>query len=398
MGAQGDFPAVAVAGTRGVSLWRRSVAAASISVLIGYGIYEIWRIRPWPEVTAVLIILGVTLGPAIAYAFGYFRCLPEVLGGSGAGQNRTLGQRWSDFARLSIAIAIAITWLAWATVIPQLNNNWEAAEMVAGLLGVTCVLLAAVVASEQYLARTTERHEAPAGKGWREAVRRPVGRWGAALIRVLGTKGSLVAGSALMLLSLSIPMSDNLFGFSGDDKGFEALHGAAYPWITQKYSELPGPLNVIVNQGGLWTYRLVLALTVTALASIVAGRVGDKLRRSRGMGILAGTLALYGISDFTFAWLRVLPLRPEWLQFGAWIGAWIVPSALWVWRARGDKLQRSYTRLAVMVFYLPIFFVGLSLLVFMASFSPGYYCFVIGMFLLWWGFVQSQWEVARIQW
>jgi hypothetical protein len=392
MGAQRDFPAVAAAGTRGGSLWRRSVAAVSISVLIGCGIHEIWRILwripSWLEVRSVLLILGVTLGPASTYAFGYFRCLPEVLGGSGAGQNRTLWQRWSDFARLSIAVAIGITWVACAIATPD-ADVWEAVETVAGLLGVTCVLLAAVVASGDYLARTMERHETPAGKGWREAVRRLVGRWGAWLIQGLGTKRSLVAGSVMMLLSLSIRMSDK------DNKGFEALLGTTHSWITREYSELPVPLNVIVEQGGRWTYRLGLALTVMALASIMAGRVGDALRRSRGMGILGGTLALYGICDFTFAWLRVAHLRPEWLQFGAWIGAWIAPSALWVWRARGDKKQWSYTRLAVMVFYLPIFFVGLSLLVFMASFAPGYYCFVVAMFLLWWGLVRSQWEVAR---
>lgn len=101
---------------------RRAFAAGCIATLVGFGVYFLWQGRyGWDEV--LLILLALTLGPATAYAFGYFYCLPDVLGASASRRQGTLPQRWSEFARLSVAIAIFVSWTAWIRVIVIVTGN-----------------------------------------------------------------------------------------------------------------------------------------------------------------------------------------------------------------------------------------------------------------------------------
>ena len=46
-------------------------------------------------------------------------------------------------------------------------------------------------------------------------------------------------------------------------------------------------------------------------------------------------------------------------------------------------------RIAILVFYLPIFMIAFALAVFFSYFAIGYGAFLLGMLILWWGLVQS---------
>lgn len=52
-----------------------------------------------------LLPLGSLAATAAVYAFGYFWCLPDILGGTSRDQSRSLWQRWSDFSLLTVFIA-----------------------------------------------------------------------------------------------------------------------------------------------------------------------------------------------------------------------------------------------------------------------------------------------------
>lgn len=388
-------------------LLRQALAAASICVLAGIGIYIAWQERSsgWED---VLLALAVTLGPATAYAFGYFRCLREALGGSAVGQQGTVWQRWSSFARFSAVVAILMTSIGWAVSLAHSSGLEvsEAVQAVAALLVLTFLIPACVVASEEYLARRMLRGNGFGGVGWRAAVRRLAGRLGVPPVKLLVAKPSLVSGSTLALASLFLTTTLMSSCGSGDPrKGYEIVSSNAL-WITAARTVQEDTAKAILAQVGRWSYVAGLAVSLLALAAVLVGPAGDRLRRSRLLGIVSGTLALFGICDFTFAWIRLLSpsgsltsysrrMEFEWADSAVGIVVWLLPIALWLWRARGAGEQWAYTRLAVMVLYLPILFFSLAFLIFLVPSdggARGYVSFLVGMLLVWWGFIQSQWE------
>lgn len=389
-----DLPANVQTGVVVGSLLRRFFAAACILALAGIGIYCAWLARP--DVRNILTILAATLAPATAYTFGYFRCLPDALGTVHAMQERTPWQRWSDFAGLSAFVASCLVALNWGFNLPEAISSGRPREgvgIVLGVLVVTSAMAACVVASEEYLAGTMARGNATGGSGWRASARRVVSRWGAALMKPLRAKRSLTLGSVLALASL-ILNTTVVFGCNEDipHRGYEIVSGKAV-WVTAQSVDGAAALEVIVAQAGRWTYVLGLAISVAILAAVLAGGTGDALRRSRALMVSVGSLALFFICDYTLGWAR-FGIVPEELTSAVWTVVWILPIALWLCRARGDARRWEHTRLAVMVFYLPIFFAFFYLLPFLAPYAPGYISFVIGMLLLWWGLVQSQREVS----
>ncbi len=70
----------------------------------------------------------------------------------------------------------------------------------------------------------------------------------------------------------------------------------------------------------------------------------------------------------------------------------MLPIALWVWRARGDKRHWDQTRIATMIFYLPIGLAGLALAPVALALVPGYALFLYGVVFLAWGFTQTKIE------
>jgi hypothetical protein len=73
---------------------------------------------------------------------------------------------------------------------------------------------------------------------------------------------------------------------------------------------------------------------------------------------------------------------------------WVLPIAIWAWRAQGDGPLWDRTRIAVMILYLPILCAGLALVPLALILVPAYACFLLGAVLLAWGFTQSRREVT----
>jgi hypothetical protein len=373
---------------------RRLFAAVSICGLVGFGIHHEWRAVRNGDILSELLILGVTLGPAIAYSFGYFYCLPDVLGGSAARRKGTLLRRWSDFARLSVAFAVVLTWIGWCIAIAQMSRR-EGIEIILGLLAVTCLIPAAVVASEEYLAHTLDWGDfAPSGSGWRHFSRKLIGRMGTRFLKPLTKERTLLAGSALVIVSFLMNTSGGIF-FSGISRGFQIVIGESR-WITAEYSSLDETLKNIVAQAGRWTYILGIAVAVVALINFVLGRAGNAVRKNRWLACLAGALGVYVLCDFTFGWLWLNPLEPHGFVFAVWLAAWIVPIVVWLWRARRAGEQRQHSQVALMIFYLPIFFISLCFLIFLASFAPGIFFYVIGVLFLWRGLLNEKEETRQL--
>jgi hypothetical protein len=76
---------------------------------------------------------------------------------------------------------------------------------------------------------------------------------------------------------------------------------------------------------------------------------------------------------------------------------WIAPITIWLSFARGEEGRRNHTRLAVMVYYLPIFLLAFAVLPFYTYLARGFGSFIVGMLLVWWGLVRSQWEMTQKQ-
>jgi len=383
---------------------RRSFAATCILGLVGFGLYGAWLTRG--HVGNILGALVATLLPATAYTLGYFHRLPEALGAMQATQKRTLWQRWSDFARLSAFFAICLT-LLWGIDIKDdlfsrnlLGKQWsDAINILLGVLLTTSLMAACVVASEEYLARTMDRGNTAGISGWRSSARRLVGSWGAAILKPLRAKRSLSLGSVLALASLFLNSTAEFGCGTIPHKGYEIVSGKA-AWVTAQSVEQADKLQAVVAQAGRWMYSLGLVLALVVLAAVLAGSAGDALRRSRAIMVLAGSLAVFFLCDYTLAWVYLADtVVPKKLTFAVRAAVWIVPISLWLWRARGDAKSWDRTRLAVTVLYLPIFFASFFLLVGLFSLGLedilGYISLLVGMLLIWWGLVQSQWEAYK---
>jgi len=387
--------------------WRRFFAASAILVLAGIGILTAWREAHPFGLERFLFALVVTLAPAAAYAFGYFRALPEVLGAETGAQRSSLLQRWSDFARLTSAVAIIITWICWAAIIvthfrgmvlslkqmPSMVNVFVLGTLTTrpdlcaiGALVATALMTMTVVASEEYLVQTMEQMGPSSATGWRTTARRVVGKCGGWLGWCLRAKPALWLGSGLLLFSLVARM--DLFG----GYGVQVVSGRQ-SWPTAEYT-LVDPALTILSQVGRWTYVAALGIALLALGAVAMRRLGDRLRRTYALVFLSTAIALFAACDLTLGVARLDSMVPSVVNFAVLGMVWVLPIAIWVWRAQGDSGPWDLTRIAVMIFYLPVVFAGLALVPLALILVPSYAFFLLGAVLLAWGFTQSRQEVA----
>jgi len=387
--------------------WRRLFAASAILILAGIGILTAWRAAHPFGLERVLFALVATLAPAAAYAFGYFCALPEVLGTESAAQRSSLLQRWSDFARLTSAVAIIITWICWAAIIvkhfrgmvislkqvPSMVDVFVLGTLttqpdlcVIGALLAAALMTMCVVASEEYLVRTMEQMGPSPATGWRTAARRVVGKCGRWLGARLRAKPALVLGGGLLLFSLVARM--DLFG----GYGLQVVSGRQ-SWPTAEYT-LVDPALTILSQAGRWMYVAALGIALLGLGAVAMRCLGDRLRRSYALVFLSTVIALFGVCDLTMGVARLDSMVPAVLNFAVLGMVWVLPIAIWVWRAQGDGARWDRTRIAVMILYLPVVFAGLALIPLALILVPSYAFSLLGSLLLAWGFTQSRREVA----
>jgi len=387
--------------------WRRLFAASAILILTGIGILTAWRAAHPFGLERFLFALVVTLAPAAAYAYGYFRALPEVLGTENAAERSSLLQRWSDFARLTSAVAIIITWICWAAIVvkhfrgmvislkqmPSMVDVFVLGALttrpdlcVIGALLAAALMTMCVVATEQYLVQTMEQTGPSPATGWRTAARRIVGKCGRWLGAHLCAKPALVLATGLLLFSLVARM--DLFG----GYGLQVISGLQ-SWPTAEYT-LVDPALAILSQVGRWMYVAALVVALLGLAAVAMRRLGDRLRRSYALVFLSTVIALFAACDLTLGVARLDSMVPSVLNVAVLGIVWILPIAIWAWRAQGDGPLWDRTRIAVMILYLPILCAGLALVPLALILVPAYACFVLGAVLLALGFTQSRREVT----
>ena len=383
------------------NVWKVWLAELGVVLLACLGVYyaaSLWR---QGEIDLGLLALGCSAGVATVYAFGYVWCLPDVLGGMTHDQTRNLRQRWSDFALLSTFIGILVIAGAYVRVIWEYFSDVDLARALAILLACFWLLPACVVASEKYLGWTMPGGEAKEGMGWRVRVRGATRKWGHWLVRLLGAKGALGVGGVLVLSSLIL---ESETGWGGGPTGYKVVAGKdVWPRVT--HVDLP-KLDVLLVQGHRWVYVLGLVVAALALGGVVPGRLGKIIRSSRVLVTLAGTIALLQVTAGAISLLQMASVEMvsatdkyrTTLRMLMWaaplILMWAVPVAIWLRGARGGQEDWDHTRLAVMVFYLPIFLLGFASFAFGTYLGAGFGGFVIGMLLVWWGLVQSRWEIA----
>ena len=387
--------------------WRRLFAASAILILTGIGILTAWRAAHPFGLERFLFALVVTLAPAAAYAYGYFRALPELLGAESAAQRSSLLQRWSDFARLTSAVAILITWICWAAIIvkhfrgmvislkqmPSMVDVFVLGALttrpdlcVIGALLAAALMTMCVVATEQYLVQTMEQMGPSPAAGWRTAARRVVGKCGRWLGAHLCAKLALVLATGLLLFSLVARM--DLFG----GYGLQVISGLQ-SWPTAEYT-LVDPALAILSQVGRWMYVAALVVALLGLVAVAMRRLGDRLRRSYALVFLSTMIALFAACDLTLGVARLDSMVPAVLNAAVLGIVWVLPIAIWAWRAQGDGPLWDRTRIAVMILYLPILCAGLALVPLALILVPAYACFLLGAVLLAWGFTQSRREVT----
>ena len=389
-------------------LWLAELGVVLPECLGAYYAASLWR---QGEIDLGLLALGCSAGVATVYAFGYLWCLPDVLGGMPHDQTRNLRQRWSDFALLTAFIGILVIAGAYIRVIWEYFSYVDLARALAILLACFWLLPACVVASEKYLGWTTPGGEAKEGMGWRVRVRGATRKWGHWLVRLLGAKGALGVGGVLALSSLILEFET---GWGGGHTGYKVVAGKdVWPRVT--HVDL-SKLDVLLVQGHRWVYVLGLVVAALALAGVLTGPLGRIIRSSKTLATLAGIIALLQVTAGSIRLLQITLLQigiayassayqPDKYRLAPWILLWAapfillwaVPVAIWLRGTRGGRESWDHTRLAVMVFYLPIFLLGFSFFVVGTYFGLGFGGFVIGMLLVWWGLVQSRWEIAQQQ-
>lgn len=203
--------------------WKLWLAGAGIATLSGFGLYYAFDEWAHWQIESGLIVLGSTVGLAVAYGFGYFWCLPEVLDGVAHSRNRTLLCRWSDYALLTSFISLVIINIAYIWVIYA--NFWfiSLGLAVPILIICTCLPVTCVAASERYLGWTMERGETILSTGWPACVRGAMRRSGGRLISMAGKERALVIGGGFVLLSTILAAQGNLFRPAY--KGYQVLAG-----------------------------------------------------------------------------------------------------------------------------------------------------------------------------
>jgi hypothetical protein len=307
---------------------------------------------------------------------------------------------------MSSALTIILTWVCWVSIAvkhfgmvislaqsPSFINFFVLGTLSAspGVCIVGAILAAAlmtigVVASEQFLTRGMDPMFVCSGKNRRVMVLRIIGRCGERLIRLLRPKAALLLGAVLLVLSLTAAMGP----FEGS--GLEVLTGEQH-WATAECT-LEGPAEMVLSEAGRCIYVATLALAALALAAVAARRKGDRLCKAKVLASVSTVIAIFALSDLPLGVARLDSTVPRLLNLVVLGLLCALPVALWILRAGGDSTRWSRTRIAVMVFYLPVVLAALGLLPLALVLVPGYACFVLGTGFMALGFVRSRWEAA----
>jgi hypothetical protein len=305
---------------------------------------------------------------------------------------------------MSSAAAILLTWVWWASIAlkhsgivitlgqtPSFINffvlgmlSGSPALCIIGAILAAAMMTISVVASEQFLARWIDPMSACSDKNRRVMVGRIVGWCGESLIRLLRPKAAFVLGAVLLLLSLMAPMGP----FEGS--GLQVVTGQQH-WATAEYT-LEGTADMILSEAGRCIYIVTLALSVLPLGAIAARRHGDRLLKARALASVSTIIAIFTFCDLTLGVARLDSTVPPSLNLVVLGLLWLLPIALWIWRARGESVRSNRTRIAIMVLYLPVVLAGLGLLPLALVLVPGYACFLLGVGFIALGFVRSRWE------
>lgn len=368
--------------------WRQALAALGILLLAVIGWLKMYR--TWREGYPGLFLLGLGCfwGPAATYFFGYFWCLPDVLGKTTDFSQRPLLHRWRDFARLSTFCAILIIFGAYINII-RINLSYvDPVRALPCLLIPPLAFAVSVEASVKYLGLEfpVAEQATTTNVGWRARVRCMIGALAERLVALATVERSFWIGGTLILSSLFLDMTGNVL-FSGDN-GYRVIVGRQ-SWLTF-HTEWPlvfGKCFLALHQA---IYALGLLLAIVAPFATLPGRSARAVRESRFLCSLAAIVAMAEVtdvaltlwssdsSDSTVVWSQVM-----------WLVLSLIPSGLWVWTSGFTGENRNLSRLAICIFYLPIFMLCCAFLIFNAYTAPGFGCFVVGSLLVWWGFVQA---------
>lgn len=211
------------------------------------------------------------------------------------------------------------------------------------------------------------------------------------MITLLGSRGALSIGGVLALLSLGLSME---FDFFRGPRGYQAITEWSAAWSRIAAGKIAWPAVFLEQVQGA-VYPLGLILAALALGGVLPGRLGRTIRGNRMLVTLAGAIALLGVSGPAGGWVLLPGNYPAGkLTLPLLILTWAAPITLWLVRARSEGENWNRTRVAVLVFYLPLFFLSFSFLPVLTYFAMGFGAFLAGMLLVWWGFIQGRRQIA----
>lgn len=369
------------------SLRKQTIAGVGVAALTVLAIYQ--AVLKWhnSEVSDGLMMLGLFAGPAVTYALAYFWCVPEALGGISSDTHRTLHQRWIDFGLLGSFFAAVVILLSYARVIYM---NWFYVSLpraVCLVVVAAWIIPSCVMASERYLNHAIAAGVTGVSSGWRAFVRRIMRGLGAWPVKALGPSSATLLGGVLILMSLALLVDGSIFG--SEYTGYQILTNTdSASWGA--YSSPIWPMTHEVTLPALAVadrvlYGLSLLVALFAIAGVAARRFEKVLPGTRILTAFAGIVALLELTGMATS--LVGEFIGKWVVV-PWLACWAIPIAIWTAKAKrgteGDAL-----RIAILVFYLPVFMIAIAFLVFFSYFAIGYGAFLLGMLLLWWGLVQS---------
>ncbi len=380
----------------GTYLAQLSIAAYLLGIL-GITLYMVltgWRTATTTGWVAEALLLFVM--PAVIYQMGFFHYIPELLGRTNhAAKVRPEGARWTSLllAAQWIFAPLALVFWAWTVGASEvLSLESLAVYLATGFW----VFVAAVIcaALRRYVGLPSAGSLVVQKKS---AILHPA-EW---LMRHLKPDTAVPVGAGLVLLSLGLYSS---LGSWGDGRyGYEVLTGAA-PWITSQH--LPGAYE-LGRQVLFWVGRsfYVLGISLAAITAFFWIRGRARLTYFRRMAprlgaitTFAALIALFAMSDVFFGFLVLdekLPARAVHAINVFRVAYWLLPVSLWSLRKLFPALQSRWGQWqgAFIVLYLPLVLANSVVLALLTMFGAfGYQAFLLGILLLWWGFLQLDTE------
>ena len=372
----------------GARLAQFSLAAYLVGIL-GTAIYMVatdWRTTTTSAWVAECLLLFVM--PAVVYQMGFFHFVPELLGRKNhAVVARPVGARCSS-------LLLAAQWIFGPLAVLFWVMDFGGSEVLsAGSLGVYLVTAFWVFVAAVVCAALRRYVGLPSAQAEKATVLHPAD-W---LICRLTPDIAIPVGSVLILGSLALYSS--LGSWGAGRYGYEVLTGSA-AWITSQH--LPSDYE-LGKQVLFWVGRsfYVLGISLAAVTAFLwlRGRAHKTYFRRLAprlgtLTTLAVLIALFVISDLFFGFLVLderIPARAVHAIHVFRVAYWLVPVALWSLRKLLPLLEDRWVQWqgAFIVLYLPLVLANSAVLTLLTMFHAfGYLAFLLGLLLLWWGFVQ----------